>query len=82
MNTYVEEDRILYNAFSGAPTDTMRLNSQMDLFSAKQGEIFTAIINGTKDVDAGYNELVAYWNTMHGDQMTEEVNAWYIATSA
>ncbi len=82
MNTYVEENRILYNAFSGAPTDTMRLNSQMDLFSAKQGEIFTAIINGTKDVDAGYNELVAYWNTMHGDQMTEEVNAWYIATSA
>ena len=77
MNTYVENDMILFNSFSGAPTDSMRMNSQLDLFSAKQSEIFTAIINGSKTVDAGYNELVAYWTTMHGEQMTEEVNAWY-----
>jgi putative aldouronate transport system substrate-binding protein len=74
IETYVNNDSILFTEFTGSPTETMktRQSSLDDL----RNEVFTKIIIGELPVSA-FDTFVADWKRQGGDDITKEVNAWY-----
>lgn len=73
INGYLERESYLVNAFFGAPTPTMvEKNATL---SKLQLQVFTEIIMGG-DI-AKFDKFVEDWGRLGGDQITEEVNAWY-----
>ncbi len=80
MNHYVENDLILLNKFTGAQTKTMYSPiPRMAQISDKANEVFTNIIRAgnPSDIDAQWNTLLSYFETMKGQDITREVNEWY-----
>ena len=73
MDYYVKNNLILFNAFYGAPTETMvsRLSTLEDL----RNEVFTKIIMGASPIDA-FDTFVRDWKRQGGDDITREVNEW------
>lgn len=65
----------LLNAYYGPNTDAM--NENWSNLVSKRDEIFTTIILGQVTVDEGFQQWLSFWSAMGGDQITEEVNAWY-----
>ncbi len=79
MDEYIlANDLLKFNAFLGAPTDTM-VDRQSTLDELRDDMILQIII-GERDVDAGFDEFVETWNTLGGATITEEVNTWYADT--
>ncbi|MDI4648568.1 extracellular solute-binding protein [Cohnella hashimotonis] len=73
---YVDQsypDQIVWNAYLGAPTPTqITRGSSMDELIVTT---LTAIIMGKTDADQGFDKMVAEWNKLGGDKVTQEVNA-------
>lgn len=73
---YIDQNLLVVNAFYGPLTKTMESNN--DALKKLQMETFTRIIMGTDSVDA-FDAYVDKWKKLGGDNITEEVNAWYTA---
>lgn len=73
MSEYLAQDQIKYNAFYGSPTETM--SGKLSSLNKQENEIFTQIIMGDADISK-FDEFVANWKKLGGDQITEEVNEW------
>jgi putative aldouronate transport system substrate-binding protein len=65
-------DIISWNAYAGAPTATWadRWGSLKELIDTS----YLKMIQGTVEVDAGFDAMVAEWNALGGEQVTQEVN--------
>ncbi|MNI37326.1 Lipoprotein LipO precursor [compost metagenome] len=74
INRYLTEKLILHDAFYGAPTPTM--SEKMAAINKLQLEAFTKIIMGEAPIDH-FDKYVNDYNKLGGDQMLQEVNAWY-----
>ncbi|WP_172196638.1 extracellular solute-binding protein [Saccharibacillus qingshengii] len=71
----LKQDDISYkNMFTGPTTETMK--SKMDYLNKMENQTFNEIIYGKKPADA-FDEFVSTWKAGGGDQITQEVNAWY-----
>ena len=72
IHYYEENDMFLFNAYTGADTDSMTMfNATLDQLRL---EMFTKIIVGEEPVDA-FDTYVEQWKAMGGDMITMEVNA-------
>ncbi len=71
-----KKDLFLFDEFYGAPTPTM--GDKMSVLKAKEDEVRTKIIMGASSVDE-YDNFIAEWKKLGGDQITAEVNEWYKA---
>ena len=79
-----KENSYLYNAFYGAPTETMatkgsNIVANSGVLSKMENEIFTKIIMGAS-IDT-FDSFVNDWNRLGGEQITAEVNEWYAASA-
>lgn len=68
------EGRILINRFVGAPTETM--TEKMSTLEKMRDEMFNKIIIGEASVDE-FDKFVEDFNSLGGEQITNEVNEWY-----
>ncbi|MCD9025801.1 extracellular solute-binding protein [Cohnella silvisoli] len=64
------------NSFTGANTPTMV--SKMEALKKMETEVFTKIIYGKAPLDS-FDDFVSKWKSSGGDQMTKEVNDWYVS---
>ncbi|WP_181438680.1 extracellular solute-binding protein [Paenibacillus sambharensis] len=64
----------LLNEFQGPPTTTMR--EKWGQLQQTEREVFLQIIYGKQDI-AYFDRFAALWKENGGDQITDEVNAWY-----
>lgn len=60
--------------FTGAPTPTQL--SRGDMLSKLEKEVLNKIIYDKASIDE-FDAFVEKWKSTGGDQITEEVNAWY-----
>lgn len=74
LNYYKENGLYQDQLFVGAPTETMTY--MMTTLDDMRDECFVKIILGEESIDA-YDEFVANWMAMGGEQITAEVNEWY-----
>lgn len=74
LNSYIENDQIMREAFYGAPTPSMveRLSTLQNM----ELEVFIKIIMGESPIDE-FDNFVASWHELGGDDITTEVNEWY-----
>ncbi|MFD0712510.1 extracellular solute-binding protein [Paenibacillus sp. GCM10027626] len=72
VNQYTN-DMYVRDAFVGAPTET--LIEKGATLSTMIAQVFTKIIMGAPIEE--FDKLVADWNKLGGEKLTEEVNAWY-----
>jgi putative aldouronate transport system substrate-binding protein len=70
----IARDRGMPNAFYGAPTKVM--SEKMPALNAMADETITRIIMG-EPLDT-FDEFVEKWRRMGGDEITAEVNDWYM----
>jgi len=70
----IAKDRGMPNAFYGAPTKVM--SEKMTALNAMADETISRIIMG-EPLDT-FDEFVARWRSMGGDEITAEVNKWYM----
>ena len=67
-------DELISNLFNAEPTDTMKKNWEQ--LQTMEKQTYTNIIYGNEPIEA-FDEFVEEWKAQGGDQITEEVNAWY-----
>lgn len=79
INDYKANNKLVQSVFFGAPTATM--SSNLASLDKLQAETYVNIIMGTQPADS-FDEFVADWKKLGGDQITEEVNEWYNTTFA
>lgn len=77
IDKMISENRIYINRFSGAPTETM--TEKMSTLESMRDETYTKIIMGDSSIDE-FDAFVENFNKLGGEQITEEVNAWYATT--
>ena len=65
---------IIMSSYYNDPTPTMI--KKWSSLQAMQEETFTKIISGSAPVDS-FDEFVASWNRLGGEDITKEVNEWY-----
>jgi putative aldouronate transport system substrate-binding protein len=70
-----KNNRLFYDAFVGIPSNYMQQRWQAIL--DQQLATFTKIVAGDLAVDAGFDDWVKTFNSMGGERITQEVNAWY-----
>jgi putative aldouronate transport system substrate-binding protein len=74
LGKYLDENRLLYNIFYGAPTTTMTAKkASLDKIEI---EAFTKIIMGKSPID-DFDKFVSDYKKLGGDDITKEVNDWY-----
>jgi len=73
---YDKNKQFLQDKFVGAPTPTMV--ERKTTLEKMQNEVFVKIILG-ESVDK-FDQFVADWKKLGGDDITKEVNEWYAAT--
>lgn len=71
---YMEQNLFKYDAFAGAPTETMA--ERKSTLEALEKEVFVKIIMGAVPLDE-FDNFVANWNKVGGETITKEVNEWY-----
>lgn len=71
---YMENNQFKYDAFAGAPTETMA--ERKSTLEALEKEVFVKIIMGAVPLDE-FDNFVANWNKVGGEVITQEVNEWY-----
>lgn len=70
-----ENDKLFYDAFYGIQSEFM-----LERFSTIKDEqliAFTKMITGEVDVETGFSQWLDTFNSLGGEQITEEVNEWY-----
>ena len=67
-------DELISNLFNGEPTETMKKNWEQ--LQTMEKQTYTNIIYGNEPIEA-FDTFVEEWKAQGGDQITEEVNAWY-----
>lgn len=73
LDRYERKSQLLYESFVGAPTETM-IEKQNILYNL-QIDSFLDIIQGRPI--SQFDDFVAQWNKLGGEQITAEVNEWY-----
>ncbi|WP_214627506.1 extracellular solute-binding protein [Paenibacillus agaridevorans] len=71
---YFDNDLWVYNAYRGAPTQTM--SDKGSTLSTLESEAFVKMITGQKDIGE-FDKFVTEWKKLGGDDITREVNDWY-----
>lgn len=74
LEQYKKNDQLMYEKFSGAPTDTMV--ERKATLDKMEKEEFVKIIMGAVSVD-DFDKFVSDWNKLGGESITKEVNKWY-----
>lgn len=74
LEQYKKNNQLMYEKFSGAPTDTMV--ERKATLDKMEKEAFAKIIMGSVPVDE-FDKFVSDWNKLGGDAITKEVNKWY-----
>ncbi|QKS72965.1 extracellular solute-binding protein [Paenalkalicoccus suaedae] len=69
-----QDEHRIENMFTGAPTATM--SDRSEHLDRLEQEMIVDIIYGNRPLDY-FDEFVEQWRSSGGDQITEEVNAWY-----
>ncbi|MGN7412121.1 sugar ABC transporter [Paenibacillus sp. SAF-068] len=69
-----QEEISFKNMFTGPTTQTMK--SKLDYLNKIENQAFNEIIYGKNPADA-FDTFVQTWKSGGGDQITQEVNAWY-----
>ncbi|NMO97604.1 extracellular solute-binding protein [Paenibacillus lemnae] len=69
-----QKDTVMPEMFTGAPTKTQLARG--DMLTRLEKEVLNKIIYGQASIDE-FDTFVEKWKSTGGDQMTEEVNAWY-----
>ncbi|QTH43932.1 extracellular solute-binding protein [Cohnella sp. LGH] len=72
------KDRAIYNQFKGVPTPTMLTKG--DYLSKLESETFSKIVFGELPIDA-FDKFVEDWQAGGGEQILQEVNAWYASVN-
>ncbi|MBD2848101.1 extracellular solute-binding protein [Paenibacillus sp. IB182496] len=72
-----QNEHTIVNAFTGLPTETMMTRSE--LMDKLESEAYSKIIYGEQPLDY-FDTFVENWKKSGGEQMTQEVNAWYEST--
>lgn len=75
IDYYYKNDLDMIDAFYGEPTETM--SQKLALITDAVMEYYTKVIMGIESLD-NYDEFVAECNALGLDQITEEVNTWYV----
>lgn len=70
-----QREHTVPNMFNGAPTPSI-VEMMPDLRS-REVELFSSILYGKVDPEAGFEQWLAFWEANGGPQITEEVNEWY-----
>ncbi|MBP1988732.1 extracellular solute-binding protein [Paenibacillus eucommiae] len=78
MYQYLQQNRYHINAFYGAPGPVM--TEKKPVLDTKMHEVFIKIIMNQLPIDK-FDEFVAEWKKLGGDEMTNEVNEWYVKVS-
>ncbi len=71
---YFDNNLWVYNAYRGAPTQTM--SDKGSTMETLESETFVKMIIGQKDVGE-FDKFVTEWKKLGGDEVTKEVNEWY-----
>ncbi len=72
-----QEQTSFKNQFTGPPTETMQ--SRLDYLNKLEQQTINEIIYGKQPLSA-FDAFVEQWSSDGGEQMTDEVNAWYAST--
>ncbi|AEI40307.1 extracellular solute-binding protein [Paenibacillus mucilaginosus] len=72
--TLQQKENTMPNLFLGPPTKTMK--SKWEGLLKMESETFLKIVYGKAPIDE-FDNFVKNWKAMGGDEITEEVNAWY-----
>ena len=75
IDAYERNGQLLYDRFTGAPTETMI--DRFNFLRSMQNEVYINIILG-ESIDA-FDRFVEQWHHLGGDRITQEVNEWYRA---
>lgn len=67
-------DELLPNMFNAEPTATMKRSWEQ--LQTMEKQVYTNIIYGNEPIEA-FDKFVEDWKAQGGDQITQEVNAWY-----
>lgn len=73
LDGYERKSQLLYESFVGAPTETMI--EKQNILNNLQIDAFLDIIQGRPISE--FDNFVAQWNKLGGEQITAEVNDWY-----
>ncbi|MEK3757350.1 extracellular solute-binding protein [Paenibacillus sp. FSL P4-0338] len=73
LDGYGRNHQLLYESFVGAPTETMI--EKQNILNNLQIDAFLDIIQGRPISE--FDNFVAQWNKLGGEQITAEVNDWY-----
>ncbi|MBP1994282.1 extracellular solute-binding protein [Paenibacillus eucommiae] len=73
VSQYVQNNQFKPDQFVGAPTPTMVQKGA--ILQKMEDQMITKIITGAP-IDQ-FDQFVAEWNKLGGEQMTQEVNDWY-----
>ncbi|SFT05418.1 extracellular solute-binding protein [Paenibacillus sp. BC26] len=66
-------DQVMWDAYLGAPSPTeVARGSSMDELLVTT---LTSIIQGKTEAEKGFDDMVSKWNSLGGEQVTEEINA-------
>lgn len=71
---YFDNNLWVYNAYRGAPTQTM--SGKGSTLETLESEAFVKMIIGKKNIGE-FDNFVAEWKKLGGDDVTREVNDWY-----
>lgn len=74
MEGYLANDQMQPNKYVGPPTDTM--TRRWETLVQMENEVFTRIIVGEASIDE-FDDFVEDWKSLGGEDITDEVNAWY-----
>jgi putative aldouronate transport system substrate-binding protein len=74
LKQYKANNQLMYEGFSGAPTDTMV--ERKATLDKMEKEEFVKIIMGAAPIDE-FDKFVSDWNKLGGEAITKEVNDWY-----
>lgn len=73
IDQYEKNNQLLYDQFTGAPTETMI--DRIKFLNDMQNDAYINIILG-ESVEA-FDRFVEQWRLLGGDRITQEVNEWY-----
>ncbi|HZG55649.1 ABC transporter substrate-binding protein [Paenibacillus sp.] len=74
VDYYDKSDLFQRNKFNGAPTETMK--ERWASLQQLEVETFTKIVMGAAEANE-FEKFVESWHKLGGEQITQEVNAWY-----
>jgi putative aldouronate transport system substrate-binding protein len=74
MSQYLQDDRYIYDEFSGSPTPAMI--AKKPILDQKELELYTNIITNQVSIDE-FDKFIEQWKSLGGTEITNEVNDWY-----